>query len=44
MENMLQRFSSISFLFKPPSCNRYSTSIENVEIEEPYTRRENRYF
>ena len=23
---------------------RYSTSIENLENEKPYTRRENRYF
>ena len=25
-------------------CNRYSTSIENIENEKPYTRSENRYF
>ena len=24
--------------------NRYSTSIENMENEKPYTRRENHYF
>ena len=26
------------------NCNRYTTSIENMENEKPYTRRENGYF